>query len=53
MTIKIAAVPTAFPLDVLSINQAPKYSDSKGTCCRHSCILDFISSLDGALARGL
>ena len=36
---KVAAVLTAFSLEALSINQPPKYSASKGSCCRHSCNL--------------
>ena len=42
---KIAAVPTAFHLEALSIYQPPKYTAPKGTCCRHSCNLDFFSMI--------
>ena len=38
---KITAVPTAFPLESLSIKQPPKYSASKGNAVGTAAILNF------------
>ena len=44
-TSKIAAVPTAFSFGGTINPPTTKYSASKGTCCRHSFNLGFLTSL--------
>ena len=50
---KLQHVPKVFPLEALLVTQPPNVVSPKGNASAQAAILDFLFSVDGALARAL